>query len=167
METEIRCRCQSYWGFPHSLVGKESACNMGDPGSIPGLGRSPGEGNSNPLQFSFLAWRIPRTEDPGGLQSMGLQRVRHAWATNTHTQTVARHVLWDFPGKNLPLHVHTQRKGHVSPQGGHSCQQDKNKLLSDTKSLSTLSLGFPAPRTWRNKFLLFKWPHPGNSLVVE
>ena len=41
-------------GFPHSSVGKESACNAGDPGSIPGLGRSPGEGNGNPLQYSCL-----------------------------------------------------------------------------------------------------------------
>ena len=41
-------------GFPHSSVGKESACNSGDPGLIPGLGRSPGEGNVNPLQYSCL-----------------------------------------------------------------------------------------------------------------
>ena len=33
------------WGFPHSSVGKESACNEGDLGSVPGLGSSPGEGN--------------------------------------------------------------------------------------------------------------------------
>ena len=37
-------------GFPGGLDGKESACNSGDPGLIPGLGRSPGEGNGNPLQ---------------------------------------------------------------------------------------------------------------------
>ena len=41
-------------GFPGGLDGKESACNAGDPGSIPGLGRSPGEGNGNPLQYSCL-----------------------------------------------------------------------------------------------------------------
>ena len=47
------------------MPGRESACNAGDPGSIPGLGRSPGEGNGNPLQYSCLknsmdrrgAWR--------------------------------------------------------------------------------------------------------------
>ena len=51
-------------GFPGGLEGKESACNGGDPGSIPGSGRSPGEGNGNPLQNSCLenskdrgAWR--------------------------------------------------------------------------------------------------------------
>ena len=40
--------------FPCSSVGKESACSAGDPGSIPGLGRSPGEGNGNPLQYPCL-----------------------------------------------------------------------------------------------------------------
>ena len=40
--------------FPCSSVGKESACNAGDLGSIPGSGRSPGEGYGNPLQYSFL-----------------------------------------------------------------------------------------------------------------
>ena len=53
---------------------KASAYNLGDLGSIPGLGRSPREGNGNPLQ-------IPWMEEPGRLQPMGLQRVRHNWAT--------------------------------------------------------------------------------------
>ena len=61
--------------FPGGSDGKESACNVGDPGSIPGLGRSPGGGNGNPL--SILAWKIPWTDEPGGLQSMGSQRGRH------------------------------------------------------------------------------------------
>ena len=41
-------------GLPGGSDGKESACNAGHPGSIPGLGRSPGEGNGNPLQYSGL-----------------------------------------------------------------------------------------------------------------
>ena len=51
-------------GFPRSSVGKGSACSAGDQGSMPGSGRSPGEGNGNPLQYSCLenprdggAWR--------------------------------------------------------------------------------------------------------------
>ena len=40
--------------FPGGSDGKASACNAGDPGSVPGLGRSPGEGNGNPLQYSCL-----------------------------------------------------------------------------------------------------------------
>ena len=64
-----------YWGFPGTSAGKESACNAGDLGSIPGLGRSPGEGNVT--HSSTLAWKIPGTEEPGRLQSMGLQRIGH------------------------------------------------------------------------------------------
>ena len=48
------------WGFPSGSVGKESACNAGDPGSVPGLGRSPGEGNGNPLQYSCLVNSMDR-----------------------------------------------------------------------------------------------------------
>ena len=57
--------------FPGGSDGKEFACNEEDPGSIPGLGRSPGEGNDNPLQHA--AWRIPWTEEPGRLQCMEFQ----------------------------------------------------------------------------------------------
>ena len=56
-------------------MGKQSACyagDSGDKGLILGLGRCPGEGNGNPLQHS---WKIPWTEEPGGLQSLGSQRV--------------------------------------------------------------------------------------------
>ena len=62
-------------GFPHGSESKASACNVGDPGSIPGW--------EDPLEkematnSSILAWRIPWTEEPGRLQSMGLQRVEH------------------------------------------------------------------------------------------
>ena len=52
-------------GFPGGSEGKVSACNAGDLGSIPGSGRSPGEGNGNPLQYS--CWKIPWTEKPGRL----------------------------------------------------------------------------------------------------
>ena len=43
------------WGFPGRSAGKESACNAGDPGLIPGLGRFPGEGISYPLQYSWAS----------------------------------------------------------------------------------------------------------------
>ena len=44
----------NYGGFPGGSDGEISACNAGDPDSIPGSGRSPGEGNGNPLQYSCL-----------------------------------------------------------------------------------------------------------------
>ena len=47
-------------GFPDGSGGKESACNVGDPGSVPGSGRSPGEGNGYPLQYSCLEISMDR-----------------------------------------------------------------------------------------------------------
>ena len=69
---------------------KAYAYNVGDLGSIPGLGRCPGEGNGNPS--SILAWKIPWMEGPGRPQSAGSQRLGHNWATS----------LW----QNLYLHYY-------------------------------------------------------------
>ena len=65
-----------FLGFPGGSDGKESACNAGGLGSIPGLGRSPGD---RAWQLTPVFWpgESPWTGEPGGLQSMGLQRVRH------------------------------------------------------------------------------------------
>ena len=52
--------------------GKESSCNAGNPGLTPGLGRSPREGNGNPLQDPYLEHSV--TEKPGGIRSLGSQR---------------------------------------------------------------------------------------------
>ena len=116
--------------FPGGSDNEESTCNTGDLGSIPGSGRSPGEGIDCPLQYSgasrvaqlvknppamwetwawslgwedpleegmatpssVLAWRIPWTEEPGGLQSTGPQRVRHDWMTQHSTQLYSQHL---------------------------------------------------------------------------
>ena len=74
-------------GFSGGSNGKEPACSAGDLGSIPGSGRSHGEGNT---------WRIPWIEEPGGLQSMEPQRVRHHCATNTFKNNT--HGLSPGPG---------------------------------------------------------------------
>ena len=60
--------CYYFETIPGGSGGKESAYNAGDLDSIPGSGRSSGEGNGYPL--SILAWRIPWTEEPGGLLLM-------------------------------------------------------------------------------------------------
>ena len=79
------------WGgsFPGGSDSKESVCNEGDPGSIPGWGRSAGEGlglgspqetlhgKEMATHSSILAWRFPWTEEPGGLQSTGLPKGGH------------------------------------------------------------------------------------------
>ena len=68
-------------GFPGGSVGKESACNAGDPGLFPESGRSPGEENGNPLQYSCL-------ENPMGRGAWwatvhGVARVRQDWASKS------------------------------------------------------------------------------------
>jgi len=61
--------------FPHSSVGKEFACNAGDSGSIPGLGRSSGEGNGNPLQYSSV--ENPMDREAWQAIVHGIARVGH------------------------------------------------------------------------------------------
>ena len=63
-----------FLGFPGGSAGKESASNVGDLGLFPGLGRSPGEGNGYPLQYSGLE---------NSMESRGLQRIRHDCPTFT------------------------------------------------------------------------------------
>ena len=65
----------NYFNFLNGLDSKEFTYNTEDQGSIPGLGMFPGEENGNPFLYSCL--EISWTEEPGGLQSMGLQRVGH------------------------------------------------------------------------------------------
>ena len=62
-----------------SSVGKESACHSGDPGSIPGSGRSPGEGNGNALQYSCL--ENPMDREAWWVTVHGVARVRHDLVT--------------------------------------------------------------------------------------
>ena len=85
-------------GFPGGSVIKNPPANTGDGGSIPGSGRSPGEGNGNLLQYSCL--EIPWTEEPGGLVSTGSRRIRYDRA---HT--------------NQP---HKQRKKYQEKRDGYS-----------------------------------------------
>ena len=85
-------------GFPGGAMVKSphtSAADLRDKHSTPGLARSPGGENGNPLQYSCLANFM--TEEPGGLQSTGSKSVGHDWAhihTNTHTHTL----IIIFPG---------------------------------------------------------------------
>ena len=74
---------------PHSSVCKESACNAGDLGSIPGSGRSPAEGNGSPLQYACL-------ENPMD---------RRAWQATIHGVTRVRHDLVTKPSPPPPLAI--------------------------------------------------------------
>ena len=78
-------------GFPGGSEDKASACNAGDPGSIPGLGRSPGEGNGNPLQYSCL-------DNPMD---------RGAWRATVHEVAKSQTQLSDFTSPGMELLGHT------------------------------------------------------------
>ena len=85
-------------GFPRSSVSKESACNAGDPSSISGLGRSPGEGNGNPLQYSCI----------------GNPMLREAWQATVHEVARVGHDLattWPPFDKKLSLCITHFHKG--------------------------------------------------------
>ena len=68
-------------GFPQSSVGKESACSVGDPGLIPGSGRSHGEGNGSPFQYSCLENPMDRRTWQATVH--GITRVRHDLVTKS------------------------------------------------------------------------------------
>ena len=82
---------------PCSSDGKESACSAGD--LVQSLGQEDPLETGKATHSSILAWRIPWTEEPGGLQSMGSQTVRHNWATNSTTTKLYLWILsfiWSF-----------------------------------------------------------------------
>ena len=112
--------------FPGDSDGKESACSAGD--RIWSLHRDDPLEKGVATHSSILAWRIPWTEEPGGLQSLRLQRVLHNWATNTHSfiplskkcvdpslwEHVCLRVLpWGSGGTGVFIHPSSQ----PSPQG--------------------------------------------------
>ena len=63
-------------GFCHDSVGKESACNAGDPGWIPGSGRSAGEGTDYPLRYSWASLEAPLVKNPPTMRETWVQSLR-------------------------------------------------------------------------------------------
>ena len=105
-------------GLPGGLAGKESSCNAGDPGSIPGSGSCPGEGKSNPLQYS---WRVPM--DRGAWRAAG-----HG-VTKSRTQlSAAQRTLNSTPSQT------------VLPQGPP--YQEREPPTAQTKSVRVLLIPF-------------------------
>ena len=105
--------------FPGGSDGKASAYNAGDWGSISGSGRSPGEGNGNPLQYSYL--ENPMDGGACRLQSMGSQRVGYNWVTSLFFLTpIKRYLLSRLceSHKAARLRWTTQRCRSLSPLFG-------------------------------------------------
>ena len=85
-------------GFPGSSVGKETACNTGNPSSIPGLGRSPGEGIGYPVQYSWASLVAQLVKNPPPMwetwvRSLGWEGTLEK-GTATHSSILARRIPW-------------------------------------------------------------------------
>ena len=149
---------------PWWLRGKESACSAGDLGSIPGSGRSPGEGHGNPLQYS--CWEIPWAQEPGGLQSTGSQRVGLNWATSTFTLDKGEYI---------------HREGDAQGKDGlvtrDSCKHHKLEEETENFPLEASKDSIGPPETWfqTSSFwvcggeggILFVWSHLAVGTLLQ
>ena len=92
----------NYQGFPGSSAGKESACNARDPGSIPGLGRSPGEEIGYPLQYSWASLVAQLVKNPPAIQETPVQFL--GWKDPWKREQLPTPVLWpgEFHGLYSP-----------------------------------------------------------------
>ena len=93
-------------GFLHSSVGKESACNAGDPGSILGSGRPAGEGIGYPLQYSWASIVTQLVKNPPAMQETWVHSL--GWedplekGKATHTSMLALRIPWTIQSMGLP-----------------------------------------------------------------
>ena len=113
------------WGSPAGSDVKESACNVG--AWVRSLGQEDLMEKGRATHSSILDWRIPGTEDPGGLQSTPSQRVRHNWGTNTFTLTEGL-LCWPVSISITTVRspscrdCHPSHLGYTWGKGVHLCQ---------------------------------------------
>ena len=122
---------------PHTSAG-----DSGDAGLIPGSGRSPGEENDN--HFSNLAWKIMWTEEPGGLQSMGSQRVEHSLATEQRQQYHPLHFPTEAFQEEAPSRVGLLGKYYL-PKAVCSDQTITQLYLTITNSMNFMVCNYFLP----------------------
>ena len=84
-------------GFPDNSVGKESACNAGDPGPIPGLGKSPGEGKGYPLQYSWASLVAQLVKNPPAMQETWVQSLGWEDPLEKGMATLSSIMAWRIP----------------------------------------------------------------------
>ena len=124
--------CKSFPGFSGGSDGKESVCNAGEPGSIPGWGRCPGGGNGNPLQFSCLE----NSMDRGTWWAID-HGVTKSWTWLSNQRFLREHIFQGRRGERMKL-TEYQGKGRVI--GSHS--------LENGQIWPTNTLDYPKMEWW-------------------
>ena len=127
-QTHNRLLLYRPWGFPGSSADKKAACNAGNLGSLPGLGRSPGEGHDNPLQYSCL-------ENPMD---------RGAWRATVHGVAKGQTQL------NTHIHIHTPSPRDVSILPGGE-EENKTKDSGTSSASKDAETGYWAPDSPQHK----------------
>ena len=89
--------CLTSQGFPDNSVGKEPICNAGDPGLIPGLGRSAGEGIGYPLQCSWASLVAQLVKNPPAIQETWVRSLGCEGPLETGTDTHSSILTWRIP----------------------------------------------------------------------
>ena len=124
---ELQFTSRSPAWTPQSRLSSSLSCHAGDLGSIPGPEDPMEKGKAT--HSCVPAWRIPWTQEPGGLQSTGSQRIRHDWATNTFTFF---HLNW----------------GNFISKGHSRFSNRKYKHVEDQSKNSTFSLKYSSFLLW-------------------
>ena len=126
-------------GFPHGSAGKESACNAGDLGSTPGLGRSPGEGVHYPCQYSWASLVAQLVKNPPATWETSVRSL--GWedplkmGTATHSSILAWRIPWTVQSMG------SQRVGH------------NRATTTFTNKLPTIRIGKFANNFWEGKLI--------------
>ena len=89
-------------GFPSGSDGKESACNAADMGSIPGLGRSPGEGHGYPLQYSWASLVAQLVKNPPAMQETRVRSLGWEGPLEKGMATLSSILAWRIPWAEKP-----------------------------------------------------------------
>ena len=146
--SRLRPQLSTVMGFPVSSDGKASACNVGDWSSISGSGRSPGEGNSNPLQYSWLenpmdgeAWKAAvRKVTEGQTRLSEFTFTVHFHALEKEMATHSSVLAWRIPGTGEP--------GGLPSMGSHRVGHDWSDLAAAAAAVLYYSLCLFVPKVF-------------------
>ena len=140
-------------GFPDSLVVKESACSAGDPGSIPGSGRSTWEETDYPLQYSWASLVAQLVKNPPAMQETWVQSLGWEDPLEKGKATYSSILVWRIPWTSPWGHKESDRTERLSLY-----------LLSKLSKIKTYHFKL---RLYCNRFNLYKSSNQSNSSILD